>query len=573
MAKTPLAGAVFAPPIVKSASARRVLTTEWVIGERLELSPAADVDKLCSLAMNTYLTMLLDTGTLHCDPHPGNLLRTPDGRLCILDWGLVSEIRPDIQIYLIEHVAHLTSQDYRKVPADLVALGFVPEGKEAAIQDTDAVEVLTSVYAQFAGGGGAAKIDVGLVINELTGLSEKYGNLFQLPPYFAYIARAFGVLEGIGLSNNPNYAIVGECLPYVSQRLLTDPSPRVGGALNSFVFGEEAMQSDDRVLDAERLELILSGFGSYSQSVASTKNIRKESAFTVPAPASTAGPAPPGPPPLPLAAFPSSSPLALSSGPQQPTQEDLGMLAEQILDLLLTPEPTPLQSLVFEQLAKISAAAARKSWSEAREASGALPSTGSRVSSKNARDIGSENFPGTAVRNDDDGNERSLLGYVVDPLGLFKGSALVDVDETDERALAASKKLLELISADAGTRLSVSSSSSPISQLSPDLLLRVTTQEVFPRLWKRRGAALLSANRFTTLVLQQGARRLELRRDPSSLSSSTESTGAFKPPPAAPLVSAPPSPTTHGSDHAPPRASSVRLEKARVLLGETSPGA
>ena len=152
MAKTPLAGAVFAPPIVKSASARRVLTTEWVIGERLELSPAADVDKLCSLAMNTYLTMLLDTGTLHCDPHPGNLLRTPDGRLCILDWGLVSEIRPDIQIYLIEHVAHLTSQDYRKVPADLVALGFVPEGKEAAIQDTDAVEVLTSVYAQFAGG-------------------------------------------------------------------------------------------------------------------------------------------------------------------------------------------------------------------------------------------------------------------------------------------------------------------------------------------------------------------------------------------------------------------------------------
>ena len=181
------------------------------------------------------------------------------------------------------------------------------------------------------------------------------------------------------------------------------------------------------------------------------------------------------------------------------------MLAEQILDLLLTPEPTPLQSLVFEQLAKISAAAARKSWSEAREASGALPSTGSRVSSKNARDIGSENFPGTAVRNDDDGNERSLLGYAVDPLGLFKGSALVDVDETDERALAASKKLLELISADAGTRLSVSSSSSPISQLSPDLLLRVTTQEVFPRLWKRRGAAP-SANRFTTLVLQQGAR-------------------------------------------------------------------
>ena len=26
-------------------------------------------------------------GVLHCDPHPGNLLRTADGKLCILDWG------------------------------------------------------------------------------------------------------------------------------------------------------------------------------------------------------------------------------------------------------------------------------------------------------------------------------------------------------------------------------------------------------------------------------------------------------------------------------------------------------
>lgn len=134
-----------------------------------------------------------------------------------------------------------------QVPADLVALGFVPNGKEDAIQQTEAVEVLTSVYSQFAGGGGAAKIDVASVVNSLSGLSATYGNLFQLPPYFAYIARAFGVLEGIGLSNDPNYAIVSECLPYVSQRLLTDP--KVGEALDNFVFGAAA-DDPDRVLDA-----------------------------------------------------------------------------------------------------------------------------------------------------------------------------------------------------------------------------------------------------------------------------------------------------------------------------------
>ena len=49
--------------------------------------------RLCGVAINAYLTMLLDTGTLHCDPHPGNLLRTTDGRLCILDWGMTLQVR------------------------------------------------------------------------------------------------------------------------------------------------------------------------------------------------------------------------------------------------------------------------------------------------------------------------------------------------------------------------------------------------------------------------------------------------------------------------------------------------
>jgi len=65
--------------------------------------------------MSTYLEMMLSDGVLHCDPHPGNLLRTADGRLCILDWGLVTTIDADLQLTLIEHVAHLTAEDYAKV--------------------------------------------------------------------------------------------------------------------------------------------------------------------------------------------------------------------------------------------------------------------------------------------------------------------------------------------------------------------------------------------------------------------------------------------------------------------------
>mmetsp|Transcript_63702 Transcript_63702/g.197693 ORF Transcript_63702/g.197693 Transcript_63702/m.197693 type:complete len:762 (+) Transcript_63702:678-2963(+) len=320
--RTPLGGAVFSPPVVAACSSRKVLTSEWIDGERLERSTAEDVTKLCSVAMNTYLTMLLETGVLHADPHPGNLLRTPDGRLCILDWGLVTSLNEDFRVSYIEHVAHLVSGDYAPVPSDLVKLGFVPDGKEAEIEQSEVVTLLADVYGQWTGGGGAARIDANRVFAEIQGLSNRYGNLFRVPPYFFYIARAFAVLEGIGLSNDKEYSVVSECLPYVSQRLLTDQDPRIAGALASFIYGEQK-DRPDRQVDVVRIDYLADGFSSYTAATG-----------------------------------------ALTA--QRPPAEEVGRLVEQLGELLLGEgggsdvRPSALQQLVVEELAKVVGAGARQ---------------------------------------------------------------------------------------------------------------------------------------------------------------------------------------------------------------------
>ena len=48
--------------------------------------------ELCTTLLNCYLIQLLETGFLHADPHPGNLIRTPQGQICILDFGLMTEV-------------------------------------------------------------------------------------------------------------------------------------------------------------------------------------------------------------------------------------------------------------------------------------------------------------------------------------------------------------------------------------------------------------------------------------------------------------------------------------------------
>jgi predicted unusual protein kinase regulating ubiquinone biosynthesis (AarF/ABC1/UbiB family) len=107
----------------------KVLTTEWVDGTRLDRDTSPDVPRLCAVAINAYLTMLLDTGCLHCDPHPGNLLRTRDGKLCILDWGMTLPVPNDLQYSLIEFIAHVNAEDLDQIPQDFVNLGFTPQDK------------------------------------------------------------------------------------------------------------------------------------------------------------------------------------------------------------------------------------------------------------------------------------------------------------------------------------------------------------------------------------------------------------------------------------------------------------
>ena len=71
---------------------RRVHVAEWVEGEKLSQSDAGDVSSLVAVGMIAYLTQLLESGFFHADPHPGNMLRTPDGRLAILDFGLMTQV-------------------------------------------------------------------------------------------------------------------------------------------------------------------------------------------------------------------------------------------------------------------------------------------------------------------------------------------------------------------------------------------------------------------------------------------------------------------------------------------------
>lgn len=83
---------VFVPRIHWKYTRRRVLTLEWVNGVRLTSAKAEDRRHLVETLLQCSLRQMLNTGFFHADPHGGNLLATDDGKLCYLDFGMMSTV-------------------------------------------------------------------------------------------------------------------------------------------------------------------------------------------------------------------------------------------------------------------------------------------------------------------------------------------------------------------------------------------------------------------------------------------------------------------------------------------------
>jgi predicted unusual protein kinase regulating ubiquinone biosynthesis (AarF/ABC1/UbiB family) len=131
-------------------------------------------------------------------------MRTADGKLAILDFGLMTEITDDQKYGMIEAIAHLLNRDYTEIGQDFVNLEFIPKGTDTR----PIIPALTKVFDVALAGGGAKSINFQELAADLAQITYQFP--FRIPPYFALVIRAISVLEGIALVGNPQFAIVDE---------------------------------------------------------------------------------------------------------------------------------------------------------------------------------------------------------------------------------------------------------------------------------------------------------------------------------------------------------------------------
>ena len=244
------------PAIYRQATSRRVLTMEWIDGVKLTNLDAVralgvDPDHMVEVGVNCSLQQLLEHGFFHADPHPGNLLALADGRLAYLDFGMMSEVSREARTGLIQAVVHLVNRNFGALSKDFVQLGFLGE----AVDLEPIVPAFETVFGQ-ALEMGVSRMDFKAVTDDLSGVMYRFP--FRVPPYYALIIRSLVTLEGIALSVDSEFKILGAAYPYFARRLMEDPDPSLRQSLKEMLF-------DGDIFRWQRLDNLIASASQGSQ--------------------------------------------------------------------------------------------------------------------------------------------------------------------------------------------------------------------------------------------------------------------------------------------------------------------
>jgi hypothetical protein len=220
---------VFVPKIYSELTTSKVLTMEWVDGTRLtdiETLRRQNLDetKLIDTLVQSSMRQILENGFYHADPHAGNLLACPDGRLCYLDFGMMSYASNDQRNGFILAVVHIVNRDWAELVRLYRQLGFIPEGT-----DLKPIEVALERAMPDVLNADITELNIKNIFSKLGDIMYTYP--FSLPPFYIAIIRCLGVLEGLAIQVDPTARVISDAYPYVASRVLTDPQPELQEAL------------------------------------------------------------------------------------------------------------------------------------------------------------------------------------------------------------------------------------------------------------------------------------------------------------------------------------------------------
>ncbi|GHH54533.1 2-polyprenylphenol 6-hydroxylase [Pseudomonas sp. Hp2] len=193
---------------------------DGIPGRDLAAADAAGLDRvqLARLGAGIVLKMVLEDGCFHADPHPGNIFYMRDGRIAIIDFGMVGRISEQRRQQVAQLLYGMVDHDAEIVVDVLLewAAGGIEVDEMRLQQD---IGTFVDQYR----GVPLKELRIGAMLADITAILREHA--LTLPADLALMIKAFLSLEGMGRQLDPDFDMASEARPYLQRALLQRFAP------------------------------------------------------------------------------------------------------------------------------------------------------------------------------------------------------------------------------------------------------------------------------------------------------------------------------------------------------------
>lgn len=199
------------PQCIDELCTERVLTLTRVPSEKKH-STAPDVKALADATSRFVLEPAFVNGIFYADPHPGNVFAGPDGRLCVVDFGMVGRLSPQARRHVADVFVAIDRRDSQRLADRVIDLTSPSRPIDRAALTGD-IERMLDEYID----ASLQSMDIGAAIGALLEVIRDYK--LRLPGNLAQLFKALIMCEGLLEAIDPDASFAQHLQPVVSKAI------------------------------------------------------------------------------------------------------------------------------------------------------------------------------------------------------------------------------------------------------------------------------------------------------------------------------------------------------------------
>jgi ubiquinone biosynthesis protein len=243
-------GHLVVPRVYPEYCSPRIIVMEYLQGTSvIKVEDPEERRRVARIIVGEAYKQIFVDGFFHADPHPGNVRYLEDGRIGMIDFGLVGRISPRMRDLIVKLTMAVAVRDATSAAKTIYSAGVAKERIDLTALSRDIDQIFSSTL-----GKSLQDIDTQYVVFELMEVISKHG--VTLPSGLALLGKAGVNIEGVIRTLDPEIDLSKEALPYAHKLLPLpdDPMSLLSEVMKQFLrlkgtMDELPVQLDQILLD------------------------------------------------------------------------------------------------------------------------------------------------------------------------------------------------------------------------------------------------------------------------------------------------------------------------------------